>query len=382
MRVIVFGGDGFCGWPTSLHLVNSGHTVLIVDNLIRREIDVQLGSNSLTQIETIENRIKVARDIFSNIEFMNMDISTEVASLRELLSDWKPDAVIQFAEQRAAPYSMIDDKARRYTVDNNITGTHNICSAIVDIDPSIHLVHLGTMGVYGYSKEFGAIPEGYLDITINSTGNSTEVLYPANPGSVYHMTKCLDQLIFQFYNKNWGLRVTDLHQGIVWGVQTEETKKDKALINRFDYDGIYGTVLNRFLSQSANNEPLSVYGTGGQARAFIHISDTAKCLKMAIESASTHKFKRVRIMNQVSEVQTVKGLAELISKKTGVQIDFLENPRKELSENELEVANQNFLSLGFKPTLLDEKLLEDVMEIAEASKGSFNNSVVNNSPKW
>jgi UDP-sulfoquinovose synthase len=382
MRVIVFGGDGFCGWPTSLHLAKSGHNVLIVDNLIRRQIDVDLGSNSLTPIAKIEERMNVAKDVFGNIEFQNFDVSQDVETLRQVIKFWKPDSIIQFAEQRAAPFSMIDDKSRRYTVDNNIIGTHNICSAIVDIDPNIHLIHLGTMGVYGYSKEFGQIPEGYLDITINSTGSSSEILYPANPGSIYHMSKCLDQLIFQFYNKNWGLRVTDLHQGIVWGVQTEETRMDEALINRFDYDGIYGTVLNRFLSQSVNNTPLTVYGTGGQARAFIHISDTAKCLKIAIESAGEHKFDRVRIMNQVSEVKTVLDLAKLISAKTKTPIEFLENPRKELSENELEVANENFLSLGFKPVLLDEQLLDDVMVIAQAAKNSYNSSVVYSSPKW
>lgn len=382
MRIIILGGDGFCGWPTSLHLANLGNEILIVDNLSRRKIDDELGSNSLTSIASIDERIAVAKELIGGIDYINLDIAKDIDGLRNLLSSWQPDAVIQFAEQRAAPYSMIDDNARRYTVDNNVTGTHNICSAIIDVNPNIHLVHLGTMGVYGYSKEFGAIPEGYLDITINSTGSKTEILYPANPGSIYHMTKCLDQIIFQFYNKNWGLKVTDLHQGIVWGIQTKETRMHPKLINRFDYDGVYGTVLNRFLSQSVNGQPLTVYGTGGQTRAFIHVTDTAKCLQIALETVDAYDFNKVRIMNQVSEVQTVKGLAELISKKTGSPIEFLENPRNELSENELEVSNQNFISLGFDPTYLDDALFDDVLELAKASRESFNVDVVKNSPKW
>ena len=166
-------------------------------------------------------------------------------TLSRYVDQHRPDAIVHFAEQRAAPYSMKSEKERRYTVENNITGTHNVLNAIIDHSPNTHLVHLGTMGVYGYSKEFGAIPEGYLNVKINSTQNDTDILYPTNPGSVYHMTKSIDQLLFQFYNKNWDVKITDLHQGIVWGTQTEETQLDEKMVNRFDYDGMYGTVLNR-----------------------------------------------------------------------------------------------------------------------------------------
>ena len=381
MKIIVFGGDGFCGWPTSLRLAAQGHQVCIVDNLSRRQIDIDLGSNSLTNIASIEGRIKLANEKVGKIDFFNLDVAKDHEGLKKLLADQKPDAVVQFAEQRAAPYSMIGDKERRYTVDNNVSGTHNICSAIVDVDPSIHLVHLGTMGVYGYSKAFGAIPEGYLDIKINSTQNDTEILYPANPGSVYHLTKCLDQLIFQFYNKNWGLHITDLHQGIVWGVETEHTKLAPELVNRFDYDGIYGTVLNRFISQAANGLPLTVYGTGGQSRAFIHISDTARCVELAINSADFDA-SRPRIFNQVSEVRSVLELAKIIEKSYGAQIDYKENPRKELAENELEVSNAGLVSLGFEPIKLDDSLVEDVKYIAELTKERFNPNNVMTSPKW
>lgn len=282
MNILILGGDGMCGWPTALKLTKSGHKVCIVDNLYRREIDKELGISSLVPIATIEDRLKVASELIGPIQFFKLDVVNEYQKLKDLIVDYKPNAIIQFAEQKSAPYSMINDEKRRYTINNNITGTHNVCSAIVDVNKEIHLVHLGTMGVYGYSKEFGSIPEGYLDITVNSTKKNTNILYPANPGSVYHMTKCLDQLIFQFYNKNWKLKITDLHQGIVWGFNTNETKLSPILNNRFDYDGIFGTVLNRFISQAANNIPLTIYGTGGQTRAFININDTVECIKLAI----------------------------------------------------------------------------------------------------
>ena len=256
---------------------------------------------------------------FGKASYKNINIAKDADGLRTVIKEFKPSATVHFAEQRAAPYSMLGDVERRYTIDNNIISTHNLCSAIVDIDRDIHLIHLGTMGVYGYSKAFGRIPEGYLNIKINQTKSDTDILYPANPGSIYHMTKCLDQLIFQFYNKNWQLSITDLHQGIVWGIETDEMKMHEGLINRFDYDGIYGTVLNRFISQAANGFPLTVYGSGGQTRAFIHISDTAKCIQLAIKSPPK-KESSVRIFNQVSEVLNVKQLAEIISQQYGTDI--------------------------------------------------------------
>lgn len=381
MRVVVFGGDGFCGWPTVLHLIASGKDVMLVDNLSRRAIDNELSSNSLTAIASVNTRLDAARENWGEVSFSNLDVAKNVDGLKSLLASYRPDAVVQFAEQRAAPYSMIGDQQRRYTVDNNISGTHNICSAIVEVDPTIHLVHLGTMGVYGYNRDFGAIPEGYLNVKVNSTQIDTDILYPANPGSVYHMTKCLDQLIFQFYSKNWGLRVTDLHQGIVWGIETPETNKDARLVNRFDYDGIYGTVLNRFIAQAANNHPLTVYGSGGQSRAFIHISDTAKCVRLAIEN-SDFDASKVRIFNQVAEVRSVIELAKLIEAEYGASIEFKDNPRKELAENQLEVSNAGLRSLGFEPITLDKSLIDDVRYIAENTSEYFTESNVLNSPKW
>ena len=377
MRIFVLGGDGFCGWPTALKLAKEGHEVHIMDNLSRRRIDDELKSNSLTNIAPIGERVDSARYKGWDIRYWNIDI-TNYGYLAKAVNELTPDAIVHFAEQRAAPYSMIGQYERRYTVDNNVTGTHNVLNAIIDHSPHTHLVHLGTMGVYGYSKDFGAIPEGYLNIKVNSTQKDTDILYPTNPGSVYHMTKSLDQLLFQFYNKNWGVKITDLHQGIVWGTQTEETMLDPRLVNRFDYDGVYGTVLNRFISQAASGNDLTVYGTGGQKRAFIHIQDTANCVKLAIENPADGD--KVRIFNQVSEVRSVLELAKLISEKYGSNINYIENPRKELPKNDLEVSNEGLKSLGFEPITLNESLIDDVKFIAE--KGNVKKENILTSPKW
>lgn len=380
MKIFVLGGDGFCGWPTALKLAKEGHDVLIVDNLSRRVIDDEISSNSLTNISSIEERITVARKQGWEIGYQKIDIAKDYYHLAKLVLDLRPNAIVHFAEQRAAPYSMISEHERRYTVDNNVSATHNVLNAILDHCPDCHLVHLGTMGVYGYSREMGAIPEGYLDITVKETQQDTSILYPTNPGSVYHMTKSLDQLLFQFYNKNWNIKITDLHQGIVWGTQTEETMLDDRLVNRFDYDGLYGTVLNRFISQAATGNDLTVYGTGGQRRAFIHIQDTANCVKLAIENEPDRN--KVRILNQVSEVRSVKELAEIISDKYGASINYHDNPRKELAENELEVNNQGLRSLGFNPITLSESLIDDVLFIADKMKNNLKKENILTSPKW
>lgn len=381
MRIVVFGGDGFCGWPTSLKLAANGHSVLIADNLSRRAIDNEVSSGSLTNIASIKDRVEAAKLHVGDVQFQNIDVAKDPLGVIKILQDFEPDAIVQFAEQRAAPYSMLGDRERRYTVDNNVTGTHNICSAVVEVNPEIHIVHLGTMGVYGYSKAFGEIPEGYLEVKVLQTDEDVEILYPANPGSVYHMSKCLDQLVFQFYNKNWNLSITDLHQGIVWGIETDETKLDPRLVNRFDYDGLYGTVLNRFISQIANDVPLTIYGEGGQSRAFINIADTARCVQLAVENPVQSKNK-VRIFNQTAEVQSVRGLADILVNSYGGEVQHVENPRKELPANDLEVANDGLRSLGFEPILLADALIEDVRFLASELGNNFDKRQVLSSPKW
>jgi UDP-sulfoquinovose synthase len=368
MKVLVLGGDGFCGWPTALHLSAEGHEVTIVDNLSRRFIDVELEVESLTPIRPIHERLAAWKEVSGKeIDFVNLDLAQEYDALLALLITKRPDAVVHFAEQRAAPYSMRSSKAKRYTVDNNVSGTHNLLAAIVETGDDIAVVHLGTMGVYGYGWSGSApIPEGYLTVQVNTPDGilDREILHPANPGSVYHMTKTLDQLLFAFYAKNDAVRVTDLHQGIVWGTQTPETSLDERLINRFDYDGDYGTVLNRFLMQAAIGHPLTVHGTGGQTRAFIHIRDTVRCIEIALTNPPS-KGAQVSVFNQVTETHRVRDLAEMISEITGAEVALLPNPRKEAVENELNVTRDRFLGLGLNPTTLSEGLLEEVRDIAK-----------------
>nr|YP_009530683.1 sulfolipid biosynthesis protein [Paulinella micropora]AXY63372.1 sulfolipid biosynthesis protein [Paulinella micropora] len=368
MKVLVLGGDGFCGWPCAVNLAATGHDVVIVDNLSRRKIDIDLEVESLTPISSIGVRLKAWEELGERkISFVHLDIAHEYDRLLSLLCYERPDSVIHFAEQRAAPYSMKSSATKRYTVDNNVNGTHNLLAAIVESGLDIHIVHLGTMGVYGYGSHRGAtIPEGYLTVEVpqpDGTRFTEKILHPSDPGSVYHMTKTLDQLLFHYYNKNDGIRITDLHQGIVWGTNTEHTKRDPRLTNRFDYDGDYGTVLNRFLMQAAIGYPLSVHGTGGQTRAFIHISDSVRCIQLALENPPKAT-EKVKIFNQMTESHQVGELAKKVAILTGSKINYLPNPRKEAIENDLIVDNRCFISLGLKPTTLDDGLMNEVVEIA------------------
>ena len=368
MKIAVLGGDGFVGWPTCLHLSAKGHEVHIVDNLSRRWIDTELGVQSLTPMDSIQERTRIwHQETGKRMQFHLIDIARDYDVFKHWLMEHKPDAVIHFAEQRAAPYSMKSDRHKNYTVNNNVNATHNLLNALVETEIDAHLVHLGTMGVYGYSTIGAAIPEGYLPVGIETLSGETvtqDILYPANPGSIYHMTKCLDQLLFQFYAKNDGLRITDLHQGIVWGTHTDQTRRHAQLINRFDYDGDYGTVLNRFLIQAAIGHPLTVHGTGGQTRAFIHIQDSVRCIEIALGTAPKAGDK-VKIFNQMTETHRVRDLAELVARLTGAEIAYLPNPRKEAAENELIVKNEQFLALGLDPITLEDGLLSEVVEVAK-----------------
>jgi len=394
MKVIVLGGDGFVGWPTALHLSEKGHEVIIVDNLSRRNIDNELECESLTPIQPMGIRLQAWKEVSGKtIRFVLLDVAMEYDKLLGLFVTEKPTTVVHFAEQRAAPYSMKSSKHKRYTVNNNVNATNNVLCAIIDSGIDIHLVHLGTMGVYGYNTVGIKIPEGYLQVDVPTKQNAgfgasvasplatdytdnnekekqevdrvgMEIYYPPRPGSVYHMTKVLDAQMFEYFNRNDHIRITDLHQGIVWGTHTSETDKDERLVNRFDYDGDYGTVLNRLLMQAAINYPLTVYGTGGQTRAFIHIRDSVRCVEIAISNPPPVD-SRVLIFNQMTETHRVRDLAKLVSSLTNVPIGPTANPRNEAAENGLEVENEKFLALGLKPTKLDEGLLSEVMTIAK-----------------
>ncbi|SNB76452.1 UDP-sulfoquinovose synthase [Arboricoccus pini] len=367
MRIAVLGGDGFVGWPTTLHLSARGHDIHIVDNLSRRWIDAELGVQSLTPMDSIQERIRIWKEQTGRqLGFQLIDIASEYERFKIWLAEFRPEAIVHFAEQRAAPYSMKTDRHKGYTVNNNVNATHNVLNAITALKLDAHLVHLGTMGVYGYDTMGAAIPEGYLKVgVLDAEGQPAEkeILYPANPGSIYHMTKCLDQLLFQFYAKNDKLRITDLHQGIVWGTNTEETKRHPQLVNRFDYDGDYGTVLNRFLVQAAINYPLTVHGQGGQTRAFIHIQDSVRCIEIALNNPPTAG-GRVQIFNQMTESHRVRDLAAIVAGMVGGEVVHLPNPRNEAEENDLVVRNEQFLRLGLEPTTLEAGLLAEIVDVA------------------
>lgn len=384
-RILVLGGDGFCGWPTSLRLSAAGYEVTIVDNLSRRKIDVELECDSLTPIRPVSQRLATWQEVTGReIEFRSLDVASDYLALLDLIRETRPTAIVHFAEQRAAPYSMKSASHKRYTVNNNVSGTHNVLCAMTESGLDIHLVHLGTMGVYGYGTAGLPVPEGYLRVKVDvapERQKEVEMLYPAHPGSVYHTTKTLDALMFYFYNRNDSIRITDLHQGIVWGTQTPETEQQVDLINRFDYDGDYGTVLNRFLMQAAIGHPLTIYGNGGQTRAFIHIRDTVRCIQLAIENPPARE-DRVEIFNQATETHTLIELAQKVAGLTGAEIRFYENPRRELAENTLKIQNRKFLELGLEPTTLASGLMGEIVEIATRYSDRCDRSKIIPSSVW
>jgi UDP-sulfoquinovose synthase len=359
--------------------------VMIIDNFARRDADRELGCDSLTPILSLTERLDAWKsEGHAPIAFRSLNVARDYDDLVAVMRQFEPGAIVHFAEQRAAPFSMRSTRHKRYTVDNNVNATNSVLCAMVEAAPDAHLVHLGTMGVYGYGRTGGLeVPEGYIDATLHSGGRTADlqVLYPTDAGSIYHMTKTLDQLLFQFFAKNDRLRITDLHQGVVWGTVTPETGSDGPFVNRFDYDGDYGTVLNRFLMQAAIGHPLTVHGTGGQTRAFIHIRDTVRCIELAILSRP-ERGDRVRIMNQMTESHRVRDLADMISGMTGTPIRMMDNPRKEKAENDLTVANQGLLGLGLKPTRLSDGLMQEVMEVAMRHANRCDRSKIEATVRW
>jgi len=366
MKIIVLGGDGFCGWASSLRLSKKGHEVFIFDNLSRRSIDISLKVKSLTPISPIYERVKTWNKLNKKkIKFYKVDVAKDTVKLEALIKKIKPDTIVHFAEQRSAPYSMIDLKTRNYTISNNLISNNNILYLIAKLNPKIHLIHLGTMGVYGYDFSKYLVPEGYYKAKLFIKKNviNTKILHPASPGSIYHLTKAQDELLFQFYQRMHGLKITDLHQGVVWGTNTNETKMHKKLFNRYDYDGDYGTVLNRFIMQAALNYPLTVHGTGNQVRPFININNTADCILLAAQNRK--KFDEVKIFNQLTETHSLINLANKIKKITGCKINHQKNPRIESEDNTLIAKPMGLIELGLKPIYLSDKLIKTEIEIAK-----------------
>lgn len=381
MKIIVAGGDGFCGWPTALYLSKQGYEVAIVDNLVRRYIDAELGSNSVTPIADLYERVAKWKEITGKqIEVFIGDLN-DYDFLTNVFESFPPDAFVHYAEQRSAPYSMIDRKHAVYTQSNNVLGNLNVLYAIHELAPDCHLVKLGTMGEYGTPNI--DIEEGYLEI--EHKGRKDRMPYPKSPMSFYHLSKVHDSHNIMFACKIWDIRATDLNQGVVYGLHTDETRLDPVLYNRLDYDGIYGTALNRFLIQTAVGHDMTVYGKGGQTRGFINIMDTVRCIEIAIKNpADPGEF---RVFNQFTESFSVLELAEKTKKVADemglpATVNHYENPRVEKEEHYFNAVNTNLLDLGLQPYFLTDDLLKEMIEIAIIYKDRVRHENLLNSSEW
>jgi UDP-sulfoquinovose synthase len=363
MKICVLGGDGYCGWATALYLSEKGHSVSIVDNFIRRQWDFELGAQTLTPIQPLADRLRVWKELAgTSIRLFTGDLN-DYEFLSGAIEDAAPDAVVHFAEQRSAPYSMIDRKHAVFTQVNNVVGTLNLLFALRELRPDCHLIKLGTMGEYGTPNI--DIEEGYIQI--NHNGRSDLLPFPKQPGSFYHLSKVHDSHNMMFACKIWGLRATDLNQGVVYGTVTDEVVLDEALINRFDYDDVFGTVLNRFCAQAAAGHPLTVYGTGGQTRGFLDIRDTVRCIELACLNPA--KPGECRVFNQFTEQFSVLELAEMVqtaARKLGVQVEIehIPTPRVESEEHYYNAKHSRLVDLGLQPHYLSDSLLDSLMNIA------------------
>jgi UDP-sulfoquinovose synthase len=364
MRILVLGGDGYLGWPTALHLSDKGHDVGIVDNLVRRQYDQELGLESLVPIESLDTRVEAWREVSGKRIDAYVGDLVDADFTYRVVREFNPDAIVHFAEQRAAPYSMIDREHAVYTQQNNVIGNLNVLYAIAEINPDIHLVKLGTMGEYGTPNI--DIEEGWLEVT--HKGRTDRMLYPKKPGSFYHLSKVHDSHNIEFACRIWGIRATDLNQGVVYGQQTPQTALDPRLETRFDYDAIFGTVLNRFVILAALGKPLTVYGEGGQTRGLIDIRDTVECIRLACENPADRG--EFRVFNQMTESMSVLEIAKLVADlhPNSVTVDHLENPRVELESHYYNVVHTGLVGLGLEPHLLSDTLLTSLYAIADKHK--------------
>ena len=381
MRICVLGGDGYCGWATALYLSNRGHKVSIVDNFLRRQWDHEIGAETLTPIRPLSERLRVWQELTGQTIDSFIGDVTDYDFLASTIEAFQPDAVVHFAEQRAAPYSMIDRKHAVFTQVNNVVGTLNLLFAIREIVPDCHLVKLGTMGEYGTPNI--DIEEGYIKIDHN--GRSDVLPFPKQPGSFYHLSKVHDSHNIMFACKIWGIRATDLNQGVVYGTVTGEVAMDDALINRFDYDDVFGTVLNRFCIQAATGHALTVYGKGGQTRGFLDIRDTVRCIELACLNPAAPG--ECRVFNQFTEQFSVLELAHLVKTAASqmglrVEIEHQPTPRVESEEHYYNAKHSRLVDLGLRPHLLSDSLLDSLMNIAMKYQDRVDVSLFQPQVKW
>ena len=353
MRILVLGGDGYLGWPTALHLSNQGHHIAVLDSLARRGYDREMGVGSLVPILPLQGRVRRWREVSGRVIEAFVGDLTDAPFLNTVVRRFRPDTIVHFAEQRSAPYSMIDRDHAVYTQVNNVVGTLNVLYAIAEHDPSIHLVKLGTMGEYGTPNI--DIEEGFIEIT--HKGRTDVLPYPKQPGSFYHLSKVHDSHNIMFACRIWGLRSTDLNQGVVYGQETPETSTDPGLATRFDYDAVFGTVLNRFCVQAVAGHALTVYGKGGQTRGMLDIRDTLACIELACTNPPEPG--EYRVFNQFTESFSVAHLAALVAEAhpTGVTIEHVDDPRVEQEEHYYRAAHTKLLELGLAPHLLERSTI-------------------------
>jgi UDP-sulfoquinovose synthase len=381
MKVMVLGGDGYCGWATALYLSAKGHTVAIVDNFVRRQWDHELGAQTLTPIFPLGDRLRTWSRLTGKTIGLCVGDVMDYDFLHSALKHFEPETIIHFAEQRSAPYSMIDRKHAVFTQTNNVIGTLNVLFAIRELQPDCHLIKLGTMGEYGTPNI--DIEEGYIQIEYN--GRRDVLPYPKQPGSFYHLSKVHDSHNMMFACKVWGLRATDLNQGIVYGTMTDEIGLDEALINRLDYDEVFGTVLNRFCVQVAIGQPLTVYGKGGQTRGFLDIRDTVRCIELACLNPAARG--ECRVYNQFTEQFSVMDIALKVreaGKDLGmkVEIDHIPDPRVEAEQHYYNAKHSKLLDLGLQPHYLSESLLDSLMNIALKYRDRIDPTIILPQVNW
>jgi len=379
MNILVLGGDGYLGWPTALHLSALGHRITVVDNLVRREYDAEMGVESLVPIFTLNERVAKWQDVSGDQVDVRIGDLTDAAFTYSVVAECEPDAIVHFGEQRSAPYSMIDREHAVYTQVNNVVGTLNIMYAIAEVNPEIHLVKLGTMGEYGYPNI--DIEEGFIEITHH--GRTDVLPYPKQPGSFYHLSKVHDSANIMFACRVWGLRSTDLNQGIVYGQSTQETDLDPVLATRFDYDGIFGTVLNRFCVQAVMGHPLTVYGAGGQTRGMLNIRDTLACVTLALENPPAQG--EFRVFNQFTESFSVRDMAAMVRQASVKPVEIaegLENPRVEHEEHYFHASNTKLLDLGLEPHLLTKSVIKGMLTLIERHRERVDVDAIAPTVQW
>jgi len=381
MRIMILGGDGYLGWPTAMYFSNRGHEVAVVDNFTRRTMHVERGTDSLTPIRPLSERVEVWRQVTGReIAVYRFDI-TDYRHLHRAFEEFQPETIVHYGEVPSAPYSMIDRDHAVFVQHNNVIGTLNVLWALRDVAPNAHLVKLGTMGEYGTPNI--DIEEGYIEI--EHKGRKDTLLFPKQPGSFYHLTKVHDSNNIHFACRIWGLRATDLNQGVVYGLHTDETELDERLVTRYDYDELFGTALNRFIVQAVIGHPLTVYGKGGQTRGYLNIRDTLQC----VELATLHPAQpgEMRVFNQFTETFSVLQLAETVKEAAehlgyGVELHHFENPRVESEEHYYNPTHTKLFELGLKPRYLSEELVESMIHGVERYKDRVIPDAIKPRVKW